>query len=275
MNRLTINRRASTTIFRKLARWANSSLMALAPLLIATASQAADIQVFTSGAPSAVQKRLAPAFTKATGHNVVITAETLGAIRKRLSGDANPDVVVLPRAALMSIEKAGALRPGSMVDLARVGIGIVVKEGAPVPDISTVDALKRTLLNAKSIAHPDPKGGGFTGAHIDRMLVRLGIADAVRPKVTLGFAFTGGVANIAKGVAELGLFNISEIVPIKGVTLVGPLPAEHQNYLVFAGALHARAASPEAAAEYLRALTGPAASDAWKAGGFEAVPGAK
>lgn len=270
MNRLT-----SITTFRKLARWACPGLMLLAPLLIATPSVAADIQVFTSGAPSAVQKRLAPAFTKATGHNVIITAETLGAIRKRLSGDAKPDVVVLPRAVMKGLEKAGTLRPGSLIDLARVGIGVVVKEGAPLPDISTVDALKKTLLNAKSIAHPDPKGGGFTGVHIDRMFERLGIADAIRPKVVLGYAFTGGVANIAKGVAEIGLFNISEIVPIKGVTLVGPLPAEHQNYLVFAGALHVRSPSPDAAAAYLRALTEPAASDAWKAGGFEAIPSAK
>jgi molybdate transport system substrate-binding protein len=230
---------------------------------------AADIQVFTSGAPAAVQKRLAPAFMKATGHNVVITAATLNEIRKQLTGDAKPDVVVLPRAALMTFEKSGALRPGTMIDLARVGIGLVVKEGVPLPDISTVDALKKTLLNAKSIAHPDPKGGGFTGAHIDRMFERLGIAEAVRPKVVLGYAFTGGVANIAKGVAELGIFNISEIVPIKGVSLVGPLPAEHQNYLVFAGALHGRGASPEPAAAYLRSLTDPAAQGAWKAGGFE------
>jgi molybdate transport system substrate-binding protein len=244
-------------------------------LLSSARSDAADIQVFTSGAPAAVQKRLAPVFEKATGHTVVITAATLGAIRKRIAGDAKPDVVVLPRAAMMGIDKAGALRPGSVVDLARVGIGVVVKEGAPVPDISTVEALKTTLLNAKSIAHPDPKGGGFTGAHIDRMFERLGIADAIRPKVVLGYAFTGGVANIAKGVAEIGLFNISEIVPIKGVTLVGPLPAEHQNYLVFAGALHVRGASPEPAAAYLRSLTAPAATEAWKAGGFEPVAGAK
>ena len=101
-----------------------------------------------------------------------------------------------------------------------------MKEGAPLPDVSTVDALKQTLLNAKSIAHPDPKGGGFTGAHIDRMFERLGIADAVRPKVKHGYAFTGGVASIAKGDAEIGIFNISEIVPIQGVRLVGPLPAE-------------------------------------------------
>jgi len=232
---------------------------------------AADIQVFTSGAPSAVQKRLAPAFTKATGHNVVITADTLNLILKRLEGDARPDIVVIPRPVLSKFEKNGALRSGSMIDIARVGIGVAVKEGAPLPDISTVDALKKTLLNAKSIVHPDPKGGGFTGVHIDRMFERLGIADAVRPKVQFGYAFTGGVANIAKGDAELGIFNISEILPVKGVTLVGPLPAEHQNYLVFAGALHSRGASPEPAAAYLRSLLEPSAREAWKAGGMEAL----
>jgi molybdate transport system substrate-binding protein len=248
-----------------------SLTMLLATLFAAAPSTAADIQVFTSGAPSAVQKKLAPTFTKATGHNVVITAETINLILERLAGGAGPDVVVIPRPALMKFEKSSALRPGSMIDVARVGIGVVVKEGARLPDISTVDALRKTLLNAKSIAHPDPKGGGFTGAHIDRMFERLGIADAVRPKVTLGFAFAGGVDNIAKGNVELGLFNISEIVPIKGVTLVGPLPAELQNYLVFSGALHVRGASPEPAAAYLRSLVEPAAQEAWKAGGMEAL----
>jgi molybdate transport system substrate-binding protein len=251
--------------------------LTLAIVAVAAPSIAADIQVFTSGAPSAVQKKLAPAFTKATGHNVVITAETINLILKRLEGasglegDAGPDVVVIPRPALAKFNKSGALRPGTMVDIARVGIGVVVKEGSPRPDISTTDALRKTLLNAKSIAHPNPKGGGFTGAHIDRMLERLGIADAVRPKVRLGFAFAGGVDSVAKGEVELGIFNISEIVPAKGVTLVGPLPDEHQNYLVFAGALHVRGASPGPAAAYLRALIEPGAEAAWTAGGMEAL----
>jgi molybdate transport system substrate-binding protein len=244
--------------------------MALAALL-ATPSTAADIQVLTSGAPSAVQKRLAQTFMKATGHNVVITADTINIILKLLESDASPDVVVLPRQALAKFEKSGALRPGSVIDVARVGIGVVVKEGAPLPDISTGDALRKTLLNAKSIAHPDPKGGGFTGIHIDRMFERLGIADAVRPKVRLGFAFSGGVDAIAKGESEIGLFNISEIVPIKGVTLVGPLPVEYQNYIVFSGALHSRGAAPEPAAAYLRSLLEPSAQAAWKAGGMELV----
>lgn len=258
------------------ARLALSALTISMAALAATAPlAAAEIQVFTSGAPSAVQKRLAPMFEKATGHTVVVTAETLNNIRKRLEAGAKPDVVVLPRAALMPFVKSGALQADSLVDVARVGIGVVVREGATVPDVSTVDTLRKTLLNAKSIAHPDPKGGGFTGAYIDRMFERLGIADAVRPKVTLGYAFTGGVENIAKGVAELGLFNISEIVPIKGVTLVGPLPRELQNYLVFSGALHSGIASPAPAGAYLRSLLEPAAQAVWKAGGMEGANGSE
>jgi molybdate transport system substrate-binding protein len=245
--------------------------LSLALLLVAAPSMAADIQVFTSGAPAAVQRRLAPAFEKATGHKVVITAETLNDIRKRLAGNAAPDVVVLARPVMAGLEKDGTLRPGTLTDLARVGIGVTVKDGAPLPDISTVDALKKALLNTKSIAHPDPKGGGFTGAHIDRMFERLGIADQVRPKVVLMYAFTGGVENIAKGGAELGIFNISEIVPIKGVRLVGALPSELQNYLVFSGGLHARGTSSEPAAAYLRFLQEAAAQEGWKAGGMEVI----
>jgi molybdate transport system substrate-binding protein len=245
--------------------------LSLTLLLAAAPSMAADIQVFTSGAPAAVQRRLAPAFEKATGHKVVITAETLNDIRKRLAGNAAPDVVVLARPVMAGLEKDGTLRPGTLTDLARVGIGVTVKDGAPLPDISTVDALKKALLNTKSIAHPDPKGGGFTGAHIDRMFERLGIADQVRPKVVLMYAFTGGVENIAKGGAELGIFNISEIVPIKGVRLVGALPSELQNYLVFAGGLHARGTSSEPAAAYLRFLQEAAAQEGWKAGGMEVI----
>jgi len=252
-------------------------MAALAVLVMAALSLAmrpagaADIQVFTSGAPSAVQRVIAAEFTKTTGHQVVFTAETIDEIRKRLAGDARPDVVVIPVAAMDALEKAGALRPGSRINLARVGIGIAVREGAPLPDVSTVDALRRALLNARSIAHPDPQGGGFAGVQIARMFQRLGIADAVKPKVRLMFAFTGGVAAVAKGDVELGLFNISEILPVKGVALAGPLPPELQSYITFAGAVHVRGVSPEPAAAFLRALTDPKARDAWKSGGFEAL----
>ena len=238
-------------------------------------SAAADIRVFTSGAPSAVQKVIAAKFTGATGHRVLFTAAILQKSGSQLAGDEKPDVVVLPAPAVENLEKAGALRPGSRISLARVGIGVTVREGAPLPDISTVDALRKTLLNARSIAHPDPSGGGFAGAQIARMFEQLGIAEAVKPKVVLMYAFTGGVANIAKGDAEIGLFNISEILPVKGVTLVGPLPLQLQSYITFAGAIHADSASPEPAAAYLRSLTDVNAREAWMDGGFESLGGGK
>jgi molybdate transport system substrate-binding protein len=230
---------------------------------------AADIHVFTSGAPAEVQKNFAPKFTEATGDHVVVTADTLNKIREQLSGGANADVIVLPEAIIESLDKAGLLQQGSRTQLARVGIGVAVREGAPLPDISTPDALRKTLLDARSIAYPDPQGGGFTGAQISRMLDRMGIADAVKPKVKLMYAFTGGVAQIATGGAELGLFNISEILPVKGVTLVGPLPAQLQNYIVFSGAVHVRSAAPARGTAYLRSLADTSAREAWARGGFE------
>jgi molybdate transport system substrate-binding protein len=249
--------------------WA-TAVVAVLPLGT-EASKAADVRVFTSGAPSAVQKAVAAKFMQATGHRVIITAETLGKIRQELAGAEYPDVVVLPVPTINALDKAGELRPGTRIDLARVGIGVAVREGAPLPDISTVDAVRKTLLAARSIGHPDPKGGGFTGAQIARMIERMGIADAVKPKVVLMYAFTGGVENIAKGDVDIGLFNVSEIVPVKGVTLVGPLPRDLQSYITFAGAVHARSVQPDAAAAFLRTLSDPSAHDAWTAGGFEAL----
>jgi molybdate transport system substrate-binding protein len=140
-----------------------------------------------------------------------------------------------------------------------------------VPDISSVDAVRKLLLNARSIVHPDPGGGGFTGAHIAGMIVRMGIADAVNPKVTLLFAIGGGVVAVAKGDAEIGIFNISEILAVDGVKLAGPLPAELQNYISFSGAVYSGSASRELAQAFLQRLSDVSARDTWTKWGFEAL----
>jgi molybdate transport system substrate-binding protein len=235
----------------------------------------ADIRVFTSAASLEVQQVSAGKFAETTGNHVALTPGTVREIEMRLSGGERPDVIVLPTPMMDALDKTGAFRPGSRVALARVGIGVVVKAGQPAPDISNVDAVRKALLAARSIAHPDPQGGGIAGAQVDRMFERLGIAQAVRPKVMLGYAFTGGVEKVAKGEAELGLFNVSEILPVKGVTLVGPLPAELQSYIVFVGAVDANSAVPEAAAAYLRALVSPGTRAVWEKAGFEALDGAR
>jgi molybdate transport system substrate-binding protein len=259
-------------------RWTGAAAACAAAALAVLASgtrpsAAADVVVFTSAAPAAAEHVLATAFTEATGNRVLFNVGTVREIQDKLSGSAQPDVVVLPTAALEVLDHAGGLRPGSRIDLARVGIGVVVRAGGPLPDISSVDALRKALLAARSIAHPDPLGGGFAGAQIARMFARLGIADAIKPKISLAYAFTGGVAQVAEGDAELGLFNISEILPVKGVTLVGPLVPELQSYITFSAALHAGGAAPEPAAGFLRALSDPKAREAWRTAGFEPIGG--
>jgi molybdate transport system substrate-binding protein len=234
---------------------------------------AADISVFSSGAPADVAKVMAAGFTRDTGHHIAFTVANPAGIQRKLASGETPDILVLPSPVIDLLEQGGTLRPQSRVDVARVGVGVVVRAGAALPDISTVDAVRKALLDARSIVYPDPGGGGFTGTALARMMVRLGIADAVEPKATRMQAIAGGVALVAKGEVELGLFNISEVLPVAGVTLAGPLPSELQSYIVFTAAIHAGSVAPAAAAAFIKLLSGPAAREHWKAGGLESLGG--
>ena len=154
--------------------------------------------------------------------------------------------------------------------MARVGVGVMVKAGAPAPDISSVEAFKRALFAAKSVAYIDPASGGSSGIYVAGLLDKLGIADQVKPKAKLKKG--GYVADlIASGEAELGIHQISEIVTVKEVTLIGPLPAEIQNYTVYAAGIGAGAKDAEAAKALIKALTGPAAAAVLKSKGMEAA----
>jgi molybdate transport system substrate-binding protein len=251
-----------------------AAVAALAATLVVAArapATSADIQVFSSGAPSEVARGLAPAFRQASGHGVVVAVGTVTEVQQKLRAGEHADAVILPAPVVEALTSAGTLRPGSRVDLARVGIGVAVRKGAPLPDISSVDAIRKMLLQAKSIAYPDPQGGGFTGAHLARMMERLGIADAVKPKTRLGFAIAGGMDAVAKGEVEVGLFNISEILPVEGATLVGPLPPELQSYITFAGAVHAKSAAPDVAQAFLQSLRDPKWRETWAKGGLETI----
>jgi molybdate transport system substrate-binding protein len=250
------------------------TMVTLAASLIAAGnSVAADISVFSSGAPADVTKLLAARFAQDAGQRFAFIVANPAGIERKLASGETPDILLLPSPVIDTLEKAGALRPRSRVDVARVGVGVVVRAGAPLPDISNVDAVRQALLDARSIVYPGPGGGGFTGAALERMMARLGIADAVQPKVTRMQAIAGGVALVAKGEAELGLFNISEVLPVKGVTLVGPLPSELQSWIVFTAAIHANSTAPAPAAAFIKLLSDPAARDHWKSGGLESLRG--
>ncbi|MEW6453117.1 MAG: substrate-binding domain-containing protein [Pseudomonadota bacterium] len=245
-------------------------LLLAAPAGVAAA---AEVRVFSSGAPSEVAKAIGVAFARDSGHAVSFAVATPGEIQKKLANGEKPDILIMPTPVIDRLEKAGALAAGTRTDLARVGIGVVVREGAPLPDISSLDAVRKLLLSARSVVHTNPGGSGFAGAAVARMIEGMGIAETIKPKLTLRQAIDGGVLLVAKGEAEVGLFNISEVLPVKGVTLVGPLPAEVQSYIVFSAAIHAGAASPDPARAFIKLLADPSTRGQWRAGGLESLSG--
>ncbi len=229
---------------------------------------AAEIKVLTAGAFKQVLLMLVPDFEKQTGHKVIVQNDTVGALAKRIESGEVFDLAVLTPAAVNDLSSKGKFVAGSRTNLGRVGVGVVVREGAPKPDISSVDAFKKALLAAKSVAYIDPAAGGSSGIYVAGLLDRLGVAAEVKPKAKL---IPGGAVaeHIARGEAELGIHQISEILPVKGVTLVGPLPADIQNYTIYAAGLGAHGKESEAAKALLKTLSGPAAADVLKSKGME------
>jgi molybdate transport system substrate-binding protein len=247
-------------------------LVGIAMVLIsvgaARPAAAAEIKVLTAGAFKQVLLALVPDFERTSGNKVIVDNDTVGALTKRIEGGETFDLAVLTPAAVDALASKGKLVAGSRANLARVGVGVVVKEGAAKPDIGSVDAFKRALLAAKSVAYIDPAAGGSSGIYVAGLLDKLGIAAEVKPKAKL---IPGGAVaeHVARGEAELGIHQISEILPVKGVTLVGPLPAEIQNYTVYAAGLGAQAKESDAAKALLKALSGPAAAEVLKSKGME------
>ena len=215
---------------------------------------AADIKVLTAGAMRGVLAELLPQLEKDTGHKISLDNATAGTLAKRIEGGETFDVAVITPKVIDDLIEKGKIVPGSRVDVAKVGIGVAVKEGAARPDIATVEAFKRTLLAAGSVAYIDPKAGGSSGIYFDGLLDRLGIASEIRPKARLKQG--GYVAElVANGEAEVAVHQISEIVPVKGVVLVGPLPAEIQNFTTYTAAIGAQAKEPAAAKALIERLT--------------------
>jgi len=228
---------------------------------------AAEVKVLTAGAFKQVVLAVAPEFEK-SGHKLVVDNDTVGALTKRIEGGEAFDVAVLTPAAVDELTKKGKIADGSKTALARVGVGVMVKAGAPVPDISTVEAFKRALLQAKSVAYIDPASGGSSGIYIANLLEKMGIANDIKPKAKLKQG--GYVADLIKsGEAELGIHQISEIVPVKEVTLVGPLPADIQNYTTYAAGISPSARDDAAAKALIQVFSGPAAAAVLKEKGMD------
>jgi len=197
---------------------------AIAVFLIAqaTLASAAEIKVFSTIGVQAALEELTPKFEKASGHKLTISWGTAAILVKRVQSGETADLMVLTRQSLDALTKEGKASADTDATFASSGMAMVVKKGAPKPDIGTVEKFKEALLAAKSVAYIDPASGGSSGIYVDKLLVKLGIADQIKPKAKLKQG--GHVADlIVSGEAELGIHQISEIVPVKGVTLIGPL----------------------------------------------------
>ena len=236
-----------------------------------TLADAAEMKILTAGAMKAVVLELVPAFEKETGHKAIVDNDTAGGLARRIEGGEAFDLAVVTPGVINDLAAKGKIVAGSRVNVARVGVGVVVKDGAPLPDIGNVEAFKRALIAAKSVAYIDPASGGSSGIYLTGLFDKLGIAAEIKPKAKLKQG--GYVADlIASGEAELGLHQISEILPVKGVKLVGPLPAEIQNYTTYAVAVGKDAKQPDAANAMLKLLAGPSAEGVLKARGMERPP---
>jgi molybdate transport system substrate-binding protein len=244
------------------------TIMLLGSLLCAARAEAAEIKVLSAGAVRAVVTEVARIFANETGHSVKGTFGTVGVVRGKLASGEPADVVIATDVAIDEMSRQGLVVAGTRTDIARAGVGVGVREGAPRPDISTPEAFKQTLLTAKSIVYVDPAQGATSGIHFASVLQRLGIADQVKDKSIL---WPGGYAAeaVQKGQAEIVVHQISEILPVKGVTLVGPLPAELQKVTIYSAGLAAKAATPEAARAFIAFLTSPPIKEKFAAAGLD------
>jgi molybdate transport system substrate-binding protein len=219
-------------------------------------ARAAEVTVLTAGAFKQVVMAAAPAYKEATGNTLRVDNDTAGALARRVAGGEAFDLLILPAPVLAELAAKGLLA-GAATPLASVGVGVAVRAGVPKPDISTVAAFRQALLNAPKIAYIDPAAGGSSGIYVAGLLTRLGVADTLRSRSVL---VQGGLVadRVADGSADLAIHQISELLPVKGVELVGPLPEEIQSYTTYAGAVGGAARQPAAARDFLNLLGGPA-----------------
>jgi molybdate transport system substrate-binding protein len=241
----------------------------LIALAQATSAEPAEIKVLSANGMREVMEDLGPKFERASGHRLAIAFATLGVIVKRVQEGETADVVTLPRQGIDRLIKDGKANASSATVLARAGIGVIVRKGAPKPDISTPEALKHALLAAKSLTYLDPAAGGTSGVHFAKVLDRLGISAAMKPKTLLHPNARAAGALVASGDAEIGINLIQELMPLPGIDLVGPLPGDLQNTLVFTAVIMIGAKDAAAAKALVDFLRTPEAAAVIKAKGME------
>ena len=225
------------------------------------------IHVMSGGAPKEVFALLTPKFERQTGHQVKFTYAVITALRERLAAGEAADVLVLPAPVLDGLAKDGKVRADSRAIFGTVGISVVVKGGAPTPDISSKERFRDAMLAARAVVHATP-GQTPSGTHMGKVMEQLGIADAMAKKVIHKPALDGGVQLVAAGEADIGIYPASEVASVDGLTVVGSLPPGLDLEIVYGAAVSAASAASDAAAAFVQFMAAAENRAVWKNAGF-------
>ncbi len=230
---------------------------------------AADLKVISAGAVRGLIAEIIDDYSRQTGQKFDFTIGTTGQLRNIIASGQHADLIIVSTPLMGELEKTGKLTPGSRAELGRVGIGVTVREGAAVPDVSTPDALKKALIEARSVAYTNPAEGGTSGIYFASVAERFGISDEIKKKAALTRGGREAAIEVAEGRAELAIVFISEAMAVKGVKLAGPLPPTLQDYSAYTAAIPASSTDPAAARAFIAALTSTAMAQRWRNNGFE------
>ena len=258
-----MNRRSILSVFATVS-WG----LALFGITAGSTARAAEIKVLSASALHPAIDALIPDFEKSSGHKITVAYGTAGAVADRVQKGEAADIVISSVPMIDRLQAQGKVVAGDRVIIAKVGVGAFMRTGAAKPDISSADAFKRSMLAAKSIAYPDPAGGGASGIYVASLLERLGIAAEMKPKTKLSTLATL-YASVASGEVEIGFYQVSEILAQPTVELAGPLPPAIQNYTQFAPGIVIGGGQTDAARALVTFLYSPAAKTVLKAKGFE------
>jgi len=230
---------------------------------------AADLKVISAGAVRGLIAQIIDDYSHQTGQKFDFTIGTTGQLRNIIASGQHADLIIVSAPLMGELEKTGKLTPGSRAELGRVGIGVAIREGATAPDVSSADALKKTLIEARSVAYTNPAEGGTSGIYFTSVAERFGIGDDIKKKAVMTRGGREAAIEVAEGRAELAIVFISEAMAVKGVRLAGPLPPALQDYSAYAAAIPLSSTDPAAARAFITALTSTAMADRWRSNGFE------
>jgi molybdate transport system substrate-binding protein len=245
------------------------TIVIVTALTVASApAGATEITTLITTAMQAAIVELVPPFERSTGHKVTVSYDPSGGLARRLRGGKFADMILIASKELDQLVAEGKAK--ERTDVSRTGIALAVRKGAPHPDVSTPEALKRALLAAKSIGHTAPAGGGITALHVQGVFQRLGIAEQVTPKVRLAAGGPNGRVSVlvASGEAEIGLQQLSELISNPGVEVIGLLPDTLQQITINSAGITSVAKEPDAARALIRHLTTPEALAIYKGKGL-------